>query len=408
MLQHMENATVGSNLEVRLASNIRQESVTSFLQYLYEGFMMLTEENYKDVEKIGKLLQVDSVTKCCIDFEKCLTQKTGMPESINTRNRLREHEDSIHVRTTDLLKVQESEKRSRSDSNFSTPESKRQRTMTTPPPPLLLPMLNLAQGSNDRSSMRRDYIQDFGSLDTNQISMSQVPQMSPHLQSQTRRLDLVQDGIEIIHREPPDPNHSQSSQAIQQTMGISVASQKITGSIPQVVNVGENLPPKRSSLSTILSSPRLNAPASELPSTSNLSPASSLPVQERRVSTGSIPIDSNIPKTVDWAQNKSIESRRQFIHPTSSAMQFTPPQPENFHKKLTEFYAAHMQQHQQQALHRVTLPPAQGEGTASRSQAFRHSPQLPSSAQSGAPTSTVRHRLQPKLTQQSSVPGIYI
>jgi hypothetical protein len=47
----MDNASVGSHLEVRLAADIKQEAVNTFLQYLYEGFMMLTEENCKDVEK---------------------------------------------------------------------------------------------------------------------------------------------------------------------------------------------------------------------------------------------------------------------------------------------------------------------------------------------------------------------
>ncbi|KAK3103514.1 hypothetical protein FSP39_019806 [Pinctada imbricata] len=60
MLQNMENASLGSHLEVRMAADIKQDSVNAFLQYIYEGYMMLTEENCKDIEKMAKLLQVES------------------------------------------------------------------------------------------------------------------------------------------------------------------------------------------------------------------------------------------------------------------------------------------------------------------------------------------------------------
>ncbi|KAK3103379.1 hypothetical protein FSP39_018832 [Pinctada imbricata] len=390
MLQHMENATVGANLEVRLASSIKQESVTAFLQYLYEGFMMLTDDNYKDVEKIGKLLQVESVIKCCIDFEKCLTQKTGMPESVNTRYAMKENEESIHVRTTDLLKVQDSEKRSLSGSNYSTPESKRLKTMPTPPPPLLLPMLNLAQHNNDKVSMRKDYLHEAGSADL--ANVSQIPQISPQIITHsTKPMDTGQDGIEIIHREAPDPNlpMSQSSQAIQQAMGISVASQKSENLIPQVVNIADNLPPKRSSISSVLSSPQLNVPSTESVSASNLTVPTGQPLQERRVSTGSMPTD-NIPKTVDWAQNKTIESRRQFLHPSPG--QFIPPPPENFHQKLTEFYATHLQQQRQVLRMPLAVSQSQSEDTIPYCQNFPTSlppsPRHSLTAQSSSPVAT--------------------
>ena len=84
MLKSMECASVGSHLEVRLASDIRQESVHIFLQYLYEGFMMLTEENYKEIEKIGRILQVDSVIKCCADFYESLHSNSGIAITIMT------------------------------------------------------------------------------------------------------------------------------------------------------------------------------------------------------------------------------------------------------------------------------------------------------------------------------------
>ena len=65
MLQSMENSIIGSQLEVRLAADIKQEAIDTFLHYLYEGFMMLTDENYADVEKIARILQVDSIIQCC-------------------------------------------------------------------------------------------------------------------------------------------------------------------------------------------------------------------------------------------------------------------------------------------------------------------------------------------------------
>lgn len=64
----MENVLVGFYLEVRFNFDIKQNFINIFLQYLYEGYMMLIEENCKDVEKIVKFLYADSVVKCCVDF----------------------------------------------------------------------------------------------------------------------------------------------------------------------------------------------------------------------------------------------------------------------------------------------------------------------------------------------------
>lgn len=77
MLQSMDGAGMGNSLEVKLSSDIQQASVSAFLQYLYDGFMMLTEDNIRDVEKIARLLQVDSVIKCCTDFLKVLDNVLG-------------------------------------------------------------------------------------------------------------------------------------------------------------------------------------------------------------------------------------------------------------------------------------------------------------------------------------------
>lgn len=105
MLHSMKNASVGSNLEVRLAADIKADAINTFLQYLYEGFMMLTEENTKDVEKIARVLQVDSVLKCCADFYKCLHAGDKYEYSFH------DNAEFKHVRASDLLKVHERNKR---------------------------------------------------------------------------------------------------------------------------------------------------------------------------------------------------------------------------------------------------------------------------------------------------------
>lgn len=40
--------------------------------------MTFIEENCRDIEKMGKFLQVESVVKCCLDFYKCLSDNIGM------------------------------------------------------------------------------------------------------------------------------------------------------------------------------------------------------------------------------------------------------------------------------------------------------------------------------------------
>lgn len=118
MLQSMEKSSVGSHLEVRLASDITADSINTFLQYLYEGFMMLTEENCREVEKIARLLQVDSVIKCCADFSKCISLKTGTGNFNNEQYRYTFHDmiEFRHVRSSDLQKtVQDKMKRPATD-----------------------------------------------------------------------------------------------------------------------------------------------------------------------------------------------------------------------------------------------------------------------------------------------------
>lgn len=106
MLQSMDHAASGSKLEIRLSPDIKQQSIQSFLQYLYEGFMMVTEDNYKDIEKIGRLLQVDSVIKCCADFCKSLTVGRGsLSNADQYRYTFCDMIEFRHVRSSDLQRT---------------------------------------------------------------------------------------------------------------------------------------------------------------------------------------------------------------------------------------------------------------------------------------------------------------
>nr|XP_034325732.1 uncharacterized protein LOC105342684 isoform X4 [Crassostrea gigas] len=116
VLQSIENYTCGSLLEIRVESDMTKESVMAFLQYLYEGYLMLTEENYIHVEKLARSLHIDSVISCCKDFsQSILSSSSNIQEPIDQA-------DFKHVRITNLLKVLgSSQKRpyEYSDSDFS-------------------------------------------------------------------------------------------------------------------------------------------------------------------------------------------------------------------------------------------------------------------------------------------------
>lgn len=105
MLYFMKNVSVGFNLEVRLVVDIKVDVINIFFQYLYEGFMMLIEENIKDVEKIVRVLQVDSVLKCCVDFYKCLYVGDKYEYSFY------DNVEFKYVRVLDFFKVYERNKR---------------------------------------------------------------------------------------------------------------------------------------------------------------------------------------------------------------------------------------------------------------------------------------------------------
>lgn len=98
-LQSMENYSFGSLLEIRVESDMTKESVMAFLQYLYEGYLMLTEENYIYVENLARSMHIDSIVSCCKDFSKSIL-------SSRSKNHGRtDKADFKHVRKTNLLTV---------------------------------------------------------------------------------------------------------------------------------------------------------------------------------------------------------------------------------------------------------------------------------------------------------------
>ncbi|XP_062579165.1 uncharacterized protein LOC134241093 isoform X2 [Saccostrea cucullata] len=120
MLQSMENSTSGSHLEIRVTSDICRESIITFLQYLYEGFLMLTEENCRQVEKLARMFHMDNIINCCADFNKCLSSSSPFIYSPSDQAEFK------HVRITKLMKVQDcSQKRSQTFENSGRLQSKR-------------------------------------------------------------------------------------------------------------------------------------------------------------------------------------------------------------------------------------------------------------------------------------------
>ncbi|XP_022291500.2 uncharacterized protein LOC111102833 isoform X9 [Crassostrea virginica] len=225
MLQTMENATSGSHLEVRLASDISQESVNTFLQYLYEGYMILTDDNCGEVEKIARLLQVDSITKCCADFNKTVSKSAGA----QFRYSFQDQTDFKHMRVSDLFRKQErSSKRANEMQRPISPGVKRQRMHTSSSPKI-----------HDTSSMAESYGAGSDPWD-------RVPRLGSGFQG-PGVVDIREDGIELVQTEPPKKDSSggvQEAAKVQTSVSLSVSSQHNHSSDLRVVNVvGEPGPP---------------------------------------------------------------------------------------------------------------------------------------------------------------------
>ncbi|CAC5409668.1 unnamed protein product [Mytilus coruscus] len=235
MLQSMEKASIGSHLEVRLTADIKQEAVNMFLQYLYEGFMLLTEENCKDVEKVARLLQVDSVIKCCADFYKCLESKTGNNMYSNSKYKYSSYDmlEFRHVRATDLQKTVQDRlmKRASEMGRPLSPSSKKQRLYRASTPPSESSQSSFSQRADDTFSMSHSY----GS--GQQEPWDRVPRPGANAASMSRGqgqrfqqpsvIDIVEDSIELIHVDPGDGSSHQPPS--QKGVTVSVASQLDSG-----------------------------------------------------------------------------------------------------------------------------------------------------------------------------------
>ncbi|XP_062616308.1 zinc finger E-box-binding homeobox 1-like isoform X6 [Saccostrea cucullata] len=230
MLQSMENAAVGSHLEVRLAADIKQESVQTFLQYLYEGFMMLTEQNCRDVEKIARLLQVDNVIKCCADFNKCLSSKTGHM-SANDQYKYTFHDmvEFKHVRSSEMQKTVQ-ERTTKRTSDFPQPPSpggKRQRTQD--------------MHADDAASMASSY-SHVAPDPWDRVPKLGMPYHARGGQGsqQPGVIDIVEDSLELIQTDPPDSSGDRSNKdqrLSQKSVSIAVASKISNSTNLQIVDV---------------------------------------------------------------------------------------------------------------------------------------------------------------------------
>ncbi|XP_011423082.2 uncharacterized protein [Magallana gigas] len=261
MLQSMENAAVGSHLEVRLAADIKQESIQTFLQYLYEGFMMLTEQNSRDVEKIARLLQVDSVIKCCADFNKCLGTKTGQM-SANDQYKYTFHDmiEFKHVRSSEMQKtVQErTVKRNADYPRPPSPGSKRQRTQD--------------MHADDTTSMASSY----GHMAPD--PWDRVPKLGMPFHTRVGQssqqagvIDMLEDSLELIETDPPDSSGGRAGKdqrSSQKGVSIAVASQVNSSTDLQVVDVATEQARSEARSRTSLPSQTRTAPANQTNSVS--------------------------------------------------------------------------------------------------------------------------------------------
>lgn len=102
ILQTIKNATSKSHLKIRLTSNINQKSINTFLQYLYENYIILTKKNYNEIKKITKLLQINNITKYYTNFNKTINKSTNAQFRYNFQNQT----NFKHIKISNLFKKQ--------------------------------------------------------------------------------------------------------------------------------------------------------------------------------------------------------------------------------------------------------------------------------------------------------------
>lgn len=373
MLQSMENAAVGSHLEVRLAADIKQESIQTFLQYLYEGFMMLTEQNSRDVEKIARLLQVDSVIKCCADFNKCLGTKTGQM-SANDQYKYTFHDmiEFKHVRSSEMQKtVQErTVKRNADYPRPPSPGSKRQRTQD--------------MHADDTTSMASSY----GHMAPD--PWDRVPKLGMPFHTRVGQssqqagvIDMLEDSLELIETDPPDSSGGRAGKdqrSSQKGVSIAVASQVNSSTDLQVVDVATEQARSEARSRTSLPSQTRTAPANQTNSVSengkstNSHPAAkpsthpSTPVMNEKLQVNSPPVMSPSSSQFNNRSSPQVrpESSTQKPFAAGSESQSSkPPQQQssevasntNTVETVSETSAREMSEESQQIQQKPTKPP---------------------------------------------------
>ncbi|KAK3103941.1 hypothetical protein FSP39_023066 [Pinctada imbricata] len=240
MLKSMDCASVGSHVEVQLSSDIKQESVHTFLQYLYEGFMMLTEDNYKEVEKIGRILQVDSVIKCCADFYESLHSNSEY------RYNYHDHVEFKHVRHTDMLKVQErrhSKRKPDTVRRFNAYEKKPKSDDFFSHGANVINVSSLGQKSDDQIFMSNSYDAEKTRA-ASYNTVSQTPLISVENRSNvsdSSSAKLAHDGVQISIKDSNNLGASFNSENSSSSLQISVASEVQENASSQIINTYSDL-----------------------------------------------------------------------------------------------------------------------------------------------------------------------
>ena len=190
---------------------------------------MLTEENCKDVEKIARLLQVDSVIKCVSDFYKCLSAKTGANIDDKYKYSSFDLMEFKHVRSSGIQKTlsETALKRGGDVGRSSSPGNKRQRMHRGPSP-----NVDMSGRSGHRTDDALSMAHSYGGSSWDGRGGARVP-------PQPGVIDIVEDSIEIIQTDQnqKDAYGNPKADGRKKSVSIAVSSQYNTPTDLQVVNM---------------------------------------------------------------------------------------------------------------------------------------------------------------------------
>lgn len=194
---------------------------------------MLTEENCREVEKIARLLQVDSVIKCCADFSKCISLKTGTGNFNNEQYRYTFHDmiEFRHVRSSDLQKtVQDKMKRPATDFlRAGSPNAKRPKHFRMGSPSDISVIA-------DRLSMAQSYAQQEKVNHSSALTPSQR-QNSNFQKQPVYPVEIVEDSIELVQTEV---NPETNTVNVDEAVSVGITSQIDNSSDLQVIDISKD------------------------------------------------------------------------------------------------------------------------------------------------------------------------